>query len=61
MSNDELTKLAILGFIASLQPAQKEQVEQCIREVRDVLSKHEPSWRNLAIALIGAEMQLEAD
>lgn len=60
MSNDELTKLAIQGFIAGLPKDDREQVEKCISEIRDVLATYKPEWRNLAIALIGAEMQLEA-
>ena len=61
MSNDELTLLAIQGFIANLPKDDKGRVEECIAEIRAVLANYPPEWRNLAIALIGAEMQLESE
>lgn len=59
MSNEEVTMFAIRGFIADLPDDKRAEVEACIVAIRSTLEQYPPEWQNLAIALIGAEMQLK--
>ena len=59
MSDDELTLLAIKGFISELPKEDKQKADKCISEIREVVSKYEEGIYALAIALLGAELQLK--
>lgn len=61
MSSEEITLLAIKGLISQLADADRAKVEQCIAEIRAVLAQYPREWQGLAVALLGAEMQLELD
>jgi len=55
MANDEVTYLAILGFISNLPESDQEKIKECIARVKAVLAEYPDPLVGLALALIGAE------
>lgn len=58
MTEEEQTVLMIKGAIADLPPAQREQCEAMVEHLRRMVKDAEPVG-GFAIALIGAEMQIQ--
>jgi hypothetical protein len=59
MTEEELTVLAIKGAITELPPAEREQCEAMVEHLRRMVADAGSPVGTLAIALIGAELQLE--
>lgn len=57
MSNEEQTRLLILGFIAQLPPSEQQRVQECEAKLMAVLGEYGPIG-GLALAKLGAEMAL---
>jgi len=58
LTQDEVTKLLILGAIAELPTEQQQQVNECAMSLRELIKKYDTLGR-LAYALVGAELQME--
>lgn len=57
MTDDELTLAAIKGVIFDLPESERKLCETTIAELREIINRN-PTFGTLAIALLGAEMQL---
>ena len=57
MTEDEQTMLLIKGTIADLPPADQATVAECAEKLRGILRAYGPHG-NVALALVGAELQL---
>ena len=58
MTEEELTILASKGAISELPPASREQCEAMIEHLRRMVADAGIAVGGLAVALIGAEMQM---
>ena len=61
MTEDELTILAIKGVISELPQDQQQACEALIKQIRELMKQAGSPVGECAIALIGAELQAEAD
>lgn len=59
MSQEELTRLGILGLIAELPEMERHKAEECARKIRQLVEEY-GDWGILAVTLIGAELQVKA-
>jgi len=59
MTEDELTVLAIKGMISDLPPASREQCEAMADHLRRMINDAGDVIGPLAIALVGAELQVQ--
>lgn len=55
MANDEVTYLAILGFISTLPESDQEKIKECKARLMAILAEYPDPQVGLALALIGAE------
>lgn len=53
--SDEMTMLAIIGFISTLPEGDQEKIKECIARVKAVLAEYPDPQAFLAMSLIGAE------
>lgn len=59
MSQEELTRLGVLGLIAELPEEERKKTEECVQKIRELVDKY-GDWGILAVTLIGAELQVKA-
>lgn len=59
MTYQEQTLLLIKGHITTLSPEQQSVVSDCAATIRDVLAKHPDGEGLTALALVGAEIELD--
>lgn len=59
MTQDQITLLAIKGAIASLPPDEEAKCYAMIEEIRKLYASFGPVAGGFAIALLGAELQME--
>ncbi|QHB32934.1 hypothetical protein F0T03_12665 [Yersinia canariae] len=59
MTYQEQTLLMIKGHITTLPPEQQSVVSDCAATIRDVLAKHPDGEGLTALALVGAEIELD--
>lgn len=60
MNDDELTLLAIKGVLSELSPADKQKAEKLIADIRQLMANAGSPAAELAIALLGAELQMQS-
>lgn len=61
MSNAEETVFLLRGLIASLPPDEQEAVKDLAEHIRANVRRAGPVVGNLALALVGAEFQMEVE
>lgn len=59
MSQEELTRLGVLGLIAELPEAERKATEECALKLRKLIEEY-GDWGILAVTLVGAELQVKA-
>ena len=55
-SDQQVTYLAILGFISTLPESDQEKIKECTDKIRAVFAEYPLHQWSLALSLIGAEM-----